>query len=134
MVRPMQRLEEEQRRTCASLGSDFIASLPDSVCGVGRGFDSSQHPIHGLRHPPAAQSCGWYLWTGEYRDDDNFFEPMHVTHLIETCPPVLCYLGLAPGWRFLLAPDHTDIWCDQSLLVTLTGQATAGRIVNFPER
>jgi hypothetical protein len=41
---------------------------------------------------------------------------MHVRHLAEECPEILPYLGLPPGWRFLVTPDHEDIWFDQSLL------------------
>ena len=29
---------------------------------------------------------------------------------------VLPYLGLAPGWRFLLAPGHVDVWFDPATL------------------
>jgi hypothetical protein len=25
------------------------------------------------------------------------------------------YLSLPPGWRFLIAPGHEDVWEDQSL-------------------
>lgn len=46
---------------------------------------------------------------------DNF-EPLYVEHLIERCPSILKYLGLAPGWRFLLAPNYEDLWFDEKLL------------------
>jgi hypothetical protein len=26
------------------------------------------------------------------------------------------YLGLAPGWRFLVAPGYKDVWFDAKLL------------------
>jgi len=26
------------------------------------------------------------------------------------------YLGLAPGWRFLVAPNYEDVWEDYDLL------------------
>src|SRR5262249_4805049 len=32
----------------------------------------------------------------------NFFVPLHVSHLAEWCPAALKFLGLAPGWRFLI--------------------------------
>ena len=73
-------------------------------------------PIHGLRHAPENGTCGWYLWTGEYSDADKFFAPMHASHLTALFPDVLPYLGLAPGWRFLLARGHEDIWFDAALL------------------
>jgi len=72
--------------------------------------------IHGLRHPPEGDSTGWYIWRGEWSDSGDFFKPLHVSHLGACLPEVLPYLALAPGWRFLLAPSHEDIWYDESLL------------------
>jgi hypothetical protein len=31
-------------------------------------------------------------------------------------PALVPYLGLAPGWRVLLAPSHIDVWYDPMLL------------------
>ena len=45
-----------------------------------------------------------------------FFVPLHVVHLDEWCPEVKKYLGLPPGWRFLIAEGHEDVWFDESLL------------------
>ena len=30
-------------------------------------------PIHGLRHAPNAEQSGWYIWGGEYSEENNFF-------------------------------------------------------------
>jgi hypothetical protein len=32
-------------------------------------------PVHGLRHPPAGGTSGWYVWTGELLADDDFSSP-----------------------------------------------------------
>jgi hypothetical protein len=109
-------LEEEQRKVCATYASEYVPSAPDSVCGVSKTFDPLSGPIHGLRHPVGEDTSGWYIWTGEYSADDDFFIPLHVWHLADMCPAVPRYLGLAPGWRFLVAPDHLDIWYDEILL------------------
>ncbi|HYS71853.1 MAG TPA: hypothetical protein VEM95_05475 [Thermoplasmata archaeon] len=42
--------------------------------------------------------------------------PVHVEHLDDWRPEVLPFLGLPPGWRFLLAKDYADVWEDRSLL------------------
>jgi hypothetical protein len=47
---------------------------------------------------------------------DDFFDPLHVSHLDARLPEVVPYLALPPGWRFLLAPGHEDVWYDESLL------------------
>ena len=35
---------------------------------------------------------------------------LHAVHLADHCPSVLPYLGLPPGWRFLIAPGYEDVW------------------------
>jgi hypothetical protein len=60
-------------------------------------------PVNGLRHPPQADTVGWYIWAGELSSYPDFFKPLHVEHLPDWCPAVLRYLGLPPGWRFLIA-------------------------------
>jgi hypothetical protein len=34
----------------------------------------------------------------------------------ESCPEIVKYFGLGPGWRFLVAPGHEDVWFDPILL------------------
>ena len=74
-------------------------------------------PLNGLRHPPTAGTSGWYVWgASELREEEDFFRPMHIEHLAKECPAVVPYLGLPPGWRFLISEDYEDIWFDSSLL------------------
>ena len=73
-------------------------------------------PVHGLRHMPEGQSNGWYVWTGDLSQDEDFFQPLHADHLLDRCPEVAPLLDLPPGSRFLLAPGHLDTWRDPSLL------------------
>ncbi len=49
-------------------------------------------------------------------EDPNFFEPIHLSHLIDGRYHWLKFLGLAPGWRFLWTPDCEDVWFDPKLL------------------
>jgi hypothetical protein len=35
--------------------------------------------------------------------------------LADWCPGVLRFLGLPPGWRFLLAGHYEDVWQDEAL-------------------
>ncbi|QSR30892.1 hypothetical protein CFI00_10375 [Nocardioides sp. S5] len=73
-------------------------------------------PLHGLRHPPEGDTTGWYVWTGELRQDADFFQPWHVAHALERCPELGKLLGRPPGSRFVYAPGHVDVWQDDSLL------------------
>jgi hypothetical protein len=78
--------------------------------------DPWEWPLHALRHPPEADTIGWYLWTGELREDPDFFLPWHVLHLVDRCPDLGCLLDLPPGFGIIYAPDSLDVWEDPSLV------------------
>lgn len=84
--------------------------------GISLHVKMGAYPIHGLRHSSSKNITGWYLWVGEYSSADDFFQPVHLSHLLERCPITLPYLGSPAGWRFLIAPDYEDVWKDDSLL------------------
>ena len=75
-------------------------------------------PLHAVRLHPENGTCGWYIYGGEYSDDVDFYQPLHVAHLGDHCPSILPYLALPPGWRVLLAPGYEDVWFDGELLKT----------------
>jgi hypothetical protein len=110
-------LSNEQRAICQKFGASCL--LPDDrlKIGISRTFDPVQFPINGLRHPPQGDTTGWYIWSGgELSPDADFFVPLHAFHLNDRCPEIAKYFGLGPGWRFLVAPGHEDVWFDPSLL------------------
>jgi len=109
---------ERQREICQRFGSIYWASPFNQMIGVAiESFVGLNMPINGLRHPiENEQSTNWYVWAGEYSDNDDFFKPVHVYHLLDLCPKAINYLGLAPGWRFLFDNTYEDVWYDQSLL------------------
>ncbi|HEY4324361.1 MAG TPA: hypothetical protein VGN20_10250 [Mucilaginibacter sp.] len=41
---------------------------------------------------------------------------MHISHLLDIYPTAIDYLGLAPGWRFLIDEEYEDVWYDSNLL------------------
>jgi hypothetical protein len=113
----MSALSNEQREICVKFGASYLLSDDRLKIGISRTFDRAQFPINGLRHPPQGDTTGWYIWSGEelstYAD---FFVPLHAFHLNDRCPEIVKYFGLGPGWRFLVAPGHEDVWFDASLL------------------
>lgn len=107
----------QQRALCERYGTDY-SPLPNGMqVGIARNVRDGILPVHGLRHPPAGDTTGWYIWAGgEPSDDPDFFVPLHVEHLDTWCPEAIRFLGLPPGWRFLVAGDYEDVWRDSSLL------------------
>lgn len=105
-----------QAAVCDRFGVECRTSEPLHKVGLALNTLSLQ-PLNGLRHPPAADTTGWYIWGGpELSTSDDFFEPIHVDHLGEVLPAVVPYLGLPAGWRFQLAAGHEDVWFDADLL------------------
>ena len=95
---------------CAPLNFDLKLGISDN-------FFSGELPLNGLRHPPEGDACGWYLWAGETLSDaPDFFKPLHVSHLVDRRTEIIRYLGLPPGWRFLVGDDYEDVWFDAALL------------------
>jgi hypothetical protein len=105
-----------QRTLCEKYGAEFMESPENLKVGIALNVREAVFPIHGVRHPPEGDTTGWYIWAGELSDDVDFFKPLHVAHLDSWCPQLLKYLGLSPGWRFLIANDYEDVWFDPSVL------------------
>jgi hypothetical protein len=108
----------EQLELCARFS--VTPDVPDNDSKLGVAFNvrnGEAWPLNGLRHPPAQDTNGWYIWAGAELDEaEDFFQPLHVLHVAEWRPQALPYLALPVGWRFLLAPSHEDVWFDPSLL------------------
>lgn len=106
-----------QRSYCASMGVDFRPSFGNARVGVSLNVRDGVVPLNGLRHPESPGVSGWYLWAGgEPSQDSEFFRPIHALHLPDWCPAIVKFLGLPPGWRFLVAGEYEDVWFDSSLL------------------
>ena len=109
-------IKEQQRIVCQDYDQQCVPPEPNSKLGFAL-QTKGMLPINGLRHPPEGDTNGWYLWGGnELSDDPKFFAPLHTDHLVTQCPEAIKFLGLPPGYRFLVAGDYVDVWFDESLL------------------
>ncbi|HXQ35726.1 MAG TPA: hypothetical protein VN843_17050, partial [Anaerolineales bacterium] len=99
-----QDLITKQKEICARFGAEYEPIEMDLMIALGKNVWSGLLPLNGLRHPKEGQVCGWYLWAGEeFPTEPDFFYVQHVYHLVDSKPEVAKYLGLAAGWRFLVA-------------------------------
>jgi hypothetical protein len=112
-----QNVEEQQRIVCQEYAAKQCMP-PGTESKLGFALQTQGLvPVNGLRHPPQGETNGWYLWCGEKLSADaDFFVPLHTHHLFEYCPEALKFLGLPPGYRFLIAGEYVDVWFDESLL------------------
>jgi hypothetical protein len=105
---------QRQRDICKKVNSDWRPVNPKHKIGISSNLEGE--PVHGLRHPPEKGTTGWFIWTGEYSADENFFEPIHAVHLLQRRPDLIQYLGLPRGYRFLVdSKGYEDIWEDKQL-------------------
>ncbi|TGN30007.1 hypothetical protein [Empedobacter tilapiae] len=91
----------------------------NSLIALGKNFNPNVQ-INGLRHPVTDTLNGWYIWSGDdfNTDEFDFFKPSHVYHLIDSSSFILPYLGLPVGYRFLIDNrGYEDVWFDEDLLL-----------------
>lgn len=84
---------------------------------IGINLSDNVNPINGLRHPKSKGNEGWYIWCGEYKEDEDFFKPICIEHLLQINPKIIKYLGLKEGFRFQIDnKGYEDVWFDEELL------------------
>lgn len=104
-----------QTKICERFGSALVRPAASDKLGIALAT-LAQLPVHALRLPPVGDHCGWYIWAGgEMSQEADFFQPLHVSHLVDYVPELIPYLALAPGWRVLLAPGQEDVWFQADL-------------------
>ncbi len=108
-------LISRQKALCDKYGAEYSPISNYSFLSISKGFDPKSFPINGLRHSEM-KSSGWFIWSGDYSDSDDFFETIHAHHMNDICDSVIKYLALAPGWRFLFDNDYEDVWYDPDLI------------------
>lgn len=104
-----------QKQICEKYQSKWNPINKKLKIGVG-GSDLNVDPIHGLRHPKENGTTGWYIWTGEYSESEDFFKPICAEHLLQIRPQLIKYFGLDVGYRFLINKnEYEDVWYDEKL-------------------
>lgn len=83
---------------------------------IGISDNLTDDPIHGLRHPKEGDTTGWYIWSGQWSDKDDFFKPLCAEHLLQSRPQIIKYSGLDVGFRFIIdKKGYEDIWYDEKI-------------------
>lgn len=108
---------EMQIETCVKYGVNCVPSPSHLKVGIARNVKDGVLPVNGMRLRPDEGTTGWFIWAGdELSQAPDFFVPLHVSHLNEWSPRVIKFMGLPPGWRFLVSDGYEDVWEDKSLL------------------
>jgi hypothetical protein len=113
----MMKMTDEQQAICARFNAPYFGCDLHLKIGISSNVRAGLRPLNGMRIRPEADGCGWYIWAGEELSEaSDFFVPLHALHLVEWAPLAIPYLGLPPGWRFLITEKYEDVWEDLQLL------------------
>jgi hypothetical protein len=105
---------EEQKKICKEY--DSLWNPIDKNLKVGISTDLNSEPLNGLRHNSENGTTGWFIWSGEYDEREDFFKPICAEHLLEKKPEVIKYLALDVGFRFLIGKEnYEDVWFDKKI-------------------
>ena len=105
---------DKQKEICTTHNSTWKPI--NKNLNVGSSANLDKDPINGLRHPSEKGTTGWFIWTGEYSEADDFFQPICAEHLLQKRQDIIKYLGLDIGFRFLADRNgYEDIWFDEKL-------------------
>ncbi len=90
---------------CTKYGAEFLDADPGLTVGIAFNVREGLLPVNGLRLMPEGTATGWFIWAGEVAsDEDDFYKPLHASHIDEWSPLISKYLGLAQVGDFLLPP------------------------------
>lgn len=106
---------EKQKEICKKYGSNWNPINKTLNIGISENLDLET--LNGLRHKTKKGEVCWFIWSGEYSEDDNFFQPICAELLLQRKPKLIDYLGLDEGFRFLITENgYEDVWFDEKLL------------------
>lgn len=109
-----------QEGICEKFNAEFFETDFSLKIGITENLLSEKkiYPINGLRHNPVNNTSGWYIWSGEFLENEDFFKTLHISHLTYTLPTIIKYMALPPGYRFLIDDKgYEDVWYDETLLI-----------------
>ncbi|WP_445713564.1 immunity protein Imm33 domain-containing protein [Flavobacterium sp.] len=108
---------EKQKEICKKYNSEWKPINEKSKIAISDNLNLEK--LNGLRHKTEKGKICWYIWSGEYSENDDFFKPICAEHLLQRNPKIIKYLGLDDGFRFLITESgYEDVWFDKNLLET----------------
>lgn len=106
---------EKQKEICEKYNSKWKPISRNLKIAVSKNLDLET--LNGLRQKSEIGKVFWFIWSGEYSEDEKFFQPICAEHLLQKKPKIVDYLALDAGFRFLINGNgYEDVWFDENLI------------------
>ncbi|MGL4668419.1 MAG: immunity protein Imm33 domain-containing protein [Saezia sp.] len=88
-----------------------MIAAPEEMVAVARST-LGEMPIYGHRIILSEEeNVSWFFHCGMYSDKEDFYSPVHTSHLSDILPLVIPYLCLPPNTRFIIdGQGYEDVW------------------------
>ena len=105
--------DASQKALCAKY--NLPISPPEEMVAIALG-SLHESPIYGTRvELPENGTISWFIHCGEHSSANDFYQPLHIRHLVETLPEAMKYLFLPAGAKFIIdREDYEDVWMSES--------------------
>ena len=83
---------EKQKEICEKYKSKWKPISRNLKVGISENLNLEK--LNGLRHKTEKGKVCWYIWSGDYSENDDFFKPICAEHLLQINPKIVKYLGV----------------------------------------
>lgn len=106
---------EKQINICQKYNLEMLPPEPMVALAL---TSLNKMPIYGCRVKVTEnENISWFFHCGEYSDTDDFYSPIHTSHLETLLPFVIPYLYLPSNTRFIIDDKgYEDVWIENSLV------------------
>ena len=78
---------ETQKEICEKYNSKWKPVSKSLKIGISENLDLE--PLNGLRHKVKNGEVCWFIWSGEYSENEDFFKPICAEHLLQKKPKLI---------------------------------------------
>lgn len=106
-----EKIIEQQKIICQKYNSQFMPLSDKDLVAVAL-ETIGKMPINGMRYiTQKDENISWYIYCGEFSNKEDFFKPIHISHLVDIMPSILPYLSLEEGFGFVIDDQgYEDVW------------------------
>ncbi len=114
-MKNFEEIQQTQQECCEHYSSNYTPTELEQLVVISDGIYEGAVPVEGVRYPSPSHMTGWWLTTDNYNGDVDTLQSVHFRHIVEKRPELAIYMGLKPGYRFLLGGKDEHVWFDEKV-------------------